>query len=70
MQRINEDHGHILEQLQKAHYKQTKQLIGLGPCDLLYYDEGRCFSWSAQKLSPPFNGYRRPVLISNSAALS
>lgn len=42
MQRINEEYGHILEQLQKAHYKQTKQLIGLGPCDLLYYDEGEC----------------------------
>lgn len=40
MQRINEEYGHIIDQLQKTHYKQTKgELIGLGPCDLLYYDE-------------------------------
>lgn len=39
MQRINEEYGHIIENLQKSHFKSTKQLICLGPCDLLYYDE-------------------------------
>ena len=39
MQRINEEYGYIIENLQKSHYKLHKQLIKLGPCQLLYYDE-------------------------------
>jgi hypothetical protein len=41
MQRINEEYGHIIDALQKSHYKLNKVLVGLGPSDLLYYDEGK-----------------------------
>lgn len=33
----------LSDNLQRSHYKSTKQLIGLGPCDLLYQDEGKLF---------------------------
>lgn len=39
MQRINEEFGHVLDSLQRTHFKSTRQLISVGPTQLLYYDQ-------------------------------
>jgi hypothetical protein len=39
MQRINEEFGHVLDSLQRTHFKTTRQLISVGPTQLLYYDQ-------------------------------
>lgn len=39
MQRINEEYGHVLDGLQRTHYKLTRQLVSVGPTQLLYYDQ-------------------------------